>query len=132
MHMSHGDLFDRWTILRMKARLDRDAAKDLRKYDKEIRRVVQEARDYDQDVMVMLPEHIAQLAEANAKIWVSEASIRKEYSDDPAAQEDLSLEEVGRRALEIRDYNKLRVEAKKALDFIFGDTPDNKVDHASQ
>ena len=126
MKMSHGEMFDRWTILRMKARLDPDAAKDLERYDAEIDPI------FNAGDCVEILGHIAQLAEANAKIWLTEASIRQEYKDDPAAQQVLSLDEVGKRALEIRGYNRLRVEAKKALDILFGDTPDNKVDHASQ
>jgi len=128
MRMPWGDFFDRWTILLMKSRLDNDAGKELSKYDAELKRVMYE-EDFDRAQLMCA---VAQLAEANGKIWIVEASIRQEYKDDSEAQEELSLEEVGSRALRIRGYNKLRVEAKNRINMLFGDTPDNKVQHASQ
>lgn len=125
MRMPWGDFFDRWTILRMKARLDAAAAEELSRYEAEL-------AELTSSDLAMVMGSVAQLAETNAKIWLVEASIRQEYGDDAEAQEDLSLEEVGRRALRIREYNKLRIQAKNRINSLFGDAPDNKVQHASQ
>ena len=62
--------------------------------------------------------------ESNAKIWMLEGDIRK--------GKKMPLEEVGRRAILIRDHNKDRVAAKEQIDLMFGHTPDVKVDHASE
>jgi hypothetical protein len=43
----------------------------------------------------------------------------------------MPLEEVGKRALEIRDHNKLRIAAKREIDIFYGHAPDVKVEHAS-
>ena len=126
--MKTSDILDRWTILRMKARFDDCAKTELKAYTDELAALAK-SEAWRRHYMFMT-EAVVQLAEANGKIWVCEAAIRQEYNNDPA-RKDLSLEEIGRRALEIRGYNKLRVEAKQAIDTIFGDVPDKKVDHAS-
>jgi hypothetical protein len=130
MKVKMSDFFDRFTILHMKARLDKNAKIELMKFKTELRRVKRdEVWSRSSDLLV---PWIMQLAEANAKIWVKEASIRKEYVSDNEADQDLALNEIGKRALEIRDYNKLRIEAKNAIDQIYGDILDVKVNHASE
>lgn len=121
MEMKKSDLLDRWTILLMKARLDASAKLELENCDQEAHNAVEKVGLHS----------LMQLMEANAKIWALEASIRQEYKDDSQSSSKLSLEEVGRRALQIREYNKLRIEAKTLIDASFGETPDKKVDHAS-
>lgn len=130
MKMKHGDLFDRWTILQMKARLDDDAKTELEEYEIEIRAIMK-TNTWHAHGHKLLAE-IAALAEANGKIWITEAALRKQYDSDTDAKENLTLEQIGARALRIREYNKIRVEAKQHIDQIFGDVPDKKVDHASQ
>jgi len=56
---------------------------------------------------------IDRLCIANIKISILESDIRKGKEDE------LGLEEVGRRALEIRDINKERVALKNTLKDIF-------------
>lgn len=64
---------------------------------------------------------------ANIKISILESDIRK------GKEAELGLEEVGRRALEIRDINKERVALKNALKDIFQDGfKDIKVKHRSE
>lgn len=121
MEMKKSDILDRWTILIMKARLDVNAKLELDDCDLEVRSIVEKVGLYA----------LMQLMEANAKIWALEASIRQEYKDDSQSSSKLSLEEIGRRALQIREYNKLRIEAKTLIDVSFGQIPDKKIDHAS-
>ena len=52
---------------------------------------------------------INQLLDANKKMWDAEHAIRKGLDDD------LGLEEVGRRAINIRDYNRERVAIKNDI-----------------
>jgi len=69
---------------------------------------------------------IDRLCIANIKISILESDIRKGKEDE------LGLEEVGRRALQIRDINKERVALKNTLKEIFMDGfKDIKVKHRS-
>lgn len=69
---------------------------------------------------------IDRLCIANIKISILESDIRQGKEDQ------LGLEEVGRRALEIRDINKERVALKNTLKEIFQDGfKDIKVKHRS-
>jgi hypothetical protein len=117
MRMKQSDVMDRWTILLMKARVDQSAKAELEEYQREGNDIFS-GTEWRQ----LLP-WIMQLMEANAKIWVLESAIRN--------GKDMPAEEVGRRAIEIREYNKLRVAAKHSIDAWFGQSPDVKVDHAS-
>ena len=130
MIMSEGEICDRYTILRMKARLDEGSAKILEEYDVEVKLLMEKAAR--QGLSGRFLDSLLALQEANSKIWMLEASMRKEFKNDPAAQETLSDAEFGRRAMAIRDHNKFRVQAKAEIDELFGRTPDVKVDHASQ
>lgn len=129
MQMKMSDVVDRWTILRMKARLTQDVSEELRALDFEVMRLLvsKEFTDYPFECL----RAISQIMEANAKIWVLEASIRKEFEGDDLSAEKLALEDIGRRALAIRNINRIRVQGKKELDTIFNNDPDVKVDHAS-
>lgn len=127
--MKKSDILDRWTILLMKSRFDKDAQKELGEIYAVAKGLVD---DIFQNGGTGYVVAIMQLMEANAKIWVLEASIRREYEDGLTKDDkDLPLDEVGRRCLEIRDHNKLRIEAKKLIETYFGGIPDNKVNHAS-
>jgi len=69
---------------------------------------------------------IDRLCIANIKISILESDIRKGKEDE------LGLEEVGRRALQIRDINGERVALKNTLKDIFKDGfTDIKVKHRS-
>jgi len=70
---------------------------------------------------------IDRLCIANIKISILESDIRQGKEDE------LGLEEVGRRALEIRNINRERVALKNNLKEIFGDGfQDIKVKHGSE
>lgn len=115
MEMSPGEICDRYTILRMKSELD-DA-------------LLPSAVDYGETVLGFVKKHpwivswLLELMEANAKIWMLESDIRN--------HKKMTLAEVGRRAILIRDHNARRVAAKEAIDKAFGAVPDRKFDHIS-
>ncbi len=69
---------------------------------------------------------VGELEEANKAVWDAEAAIRA------GQDEDLGLEEIGRRALHIRDVNRVRVGIKNRISDLAGDgMQDVKVNHAS-
>ena len=73
-----------------------------------------------------LIEQIVILANSNADIWHLEADIRKGNTAE------MGLEEVGRRALQIRDKNKLRIGATNQINKITkSGYQDKKVEHCS-
>lgn len=123
--MKRSDLLDRWTILVMKSRLDDSAKKEFESYGPIVEHMMFELKF--EGTMCLL-----QLMEANAKIWILEASIRQECDNDSASKDKLTMEEVGRRAIQIREWNSLRVGAKQKLDELFGEPPDKKIDHVSE
>ena len=152
MEMKMSDFLDRWTILQMKARFDENAKKELAIYDKEL---LETFKKDQAEVRPSTPEaglvrthslyflkSILELMESNGKIWEHEAGIRNEFNKDPANQGDQTvkdgvdltqeqLAEIGRKTLRIRELNKMRVNAKKKIDTIFGQIPDTKVSHQS-
>ena len=130
MNMPEGEVCDRYTILRMKARLDAKSAILLKQYDKEFRVIMEHAVQTGFEDVLM--DRMLMLQEANSRIWMLEASMRKEFKDDPAAQEELDMAEFGKRALAIRDINKFRVKAKADIDELFGRIVESKVEHASE
>ena len=62
----------------------------------------------------------------NGKIWDLESDIRR------GKEGELGLEEVGRRALQIRDFNAKRIEAKNRIAELVGGFKETKFNHASQ
>ena len=71
-------------------------------------------------------EFVIKLKEVNGKIWDLESDIRK------GKESELGLEEVGRRAIMIRELNKIRVGYKNEMVKIYGEGfEDIKMNHAS-
>lgn len=70
---------------------------------------------------------IEKLIEINGKIWDLESDIRK------GKEEELGLEEVGRRAIKIREFNKIRIGYKNEMVKKYGEGfEDIKMNHASE
>jgi len=67
---------------------------------------------------------IIRIAQANLSIWDLEHSVRN------AAEGSISLAEVGRRSIMIRNTNKVRIEAKNMLDS--GIHVEEKMKHLSE
>ena len=75
---------------------------------------------------VPLGDLVDRLTIVNNRIWHKESAIRS------GKEQELGLEEVGRRALEIRDLNAERIALKNALNELSGEGfKDVKVDHVS-
>ena len=68
---------------------------------------------------------IAQLADINGQMWDAEAAIRQ------GQDANLGLEEIGRRALRIRDLNRERIAIKNRISHLANDgMADVKVNYA--
>jgi len=70
---------------------------------------------------------VSKLKDVNGKIWDLESDIRK------GKEAELGLEEVGRRAIAIRELNKIRVGYKNVMVKLYGEGfEDIKMNHASE
>jgi len=70
---------------------------------------------------------VSKLKDINGKIWDLESDIRK------GKEAELGLEEVGRRAIQIREFNKVRVGYKNEMVKIYMEGfEDIKMNHASE
>lgn len=74
-----------------------------------------------------LSQLITDLAKVNGEMWDAEWAIRKGLDDD------LGLEEIGRRALKIRDLNRVRISIKNQITHTVNqpEFADCKMNHAS-
>ncbi len=131
MKLSTGDFFDRWVILHQKATFDTTAASELELFNKELDLLLKEEKFRQTISSVEFFRQLTLLSVTNAKIWENEAAIRQSYKDDPANDKQLTLEEIGRRTLIIRDHNKIRVASKNKINELFGELKDNKINHQS-
>lgn len=69
---------------------------------------------------------IEELYTINGKIWDLESDIRK------GKDGELGLEEIGRRAIAIRELNNVRIFQKNVVAQRFGEFGENKYNHASE
>ena len=114
-----GEFFDRFTILIKKASVDFENHNEL------VHRYVEvlEDNNLDGDLFRLLCE----LQVANLNIWYLESEIRK------GKEGELGLQEVGKRALAIREYNAVRVGTIDKINALFGiKNKERKVDHVSE
>ncbi len=119
MEMPISEIIDRCSILQLKR--ERLPLHDA--LQKECERF--EAHITSHPLHQRINEHLKTLKEVNGKIWDLESDIRK------GKEGELGLEEVGRRALAIRDLNGERIRLKNAIAEEMGEFGDVKVDHAS-
>lgn len=120
MEMPLNEMIDRCSILALK----RERLPENEKLVAECERFESElGKHVDQDT---IKKHFALLKEVNGKIWDLESDIRK------GKEGALGLEEVGRRALAIRDLNAERIRLKNVIAEELGEFGDIKVDHASR
>ncbi len=81
----------------------------------------------NEDGIDVKEEWIDGLVEINGKCWDIEAAIRQ------GRDEELGFEEIGRRAIQLRDLNRIRIERKNRVAEEIGmDFFEVKGDHASQ
>jgi hypothetical protein len=104
MNISAAEMADRYSICRLKFQRIGDEVKP------EMDALEEELKRYPNVEL-----YVAKLTAVNAKIWDLEADIRA------GKEGTLGLEEVGRRALKIRDLNKIRVSIKNEMVEAFKD-----------
>ena len=120
MKMPIGEILDRYSIAVLKKERA-NADNDIELID-----LLKEIEDYKQKDSEFINHKINQLIEINGMIWDLESDIRK------GREGELGLEEVGRRAIKIREFNKIRVGYKNDVVEVFGEGyKDIKMNHAS-
>ncbi len=119
--MSISDILDRYSIAILKK--ERGNANN----DIEINDLFEEIEKYRIKNPDVISEYIEKFISINGLIWDLESDIRK------GLENILGLEEVGRRALKIREYNKIRVGYKNNLVSVFDEGyKDIKINHVSE
>jgi len=112
--MPLADILDRMSIAIIKKHVaNLDTSTEIEDY-----RAAAEAYKLD-------PDWLIKLLVFNALIWSAESDIRK------GRDGELGLAEVGRRAIDIRNFNSLRMKVKEEISKRCGERFDVKVDHAS-
>ncbi len=108
MQASLGDLSDRLSIAIRKRRIQAGSVCDEEVEDlcQSILEIFKQLKDGDQKELF---KNICQLCDLNNSIWHLEFDIRT------GKEKEIGLEVVGRRALEIREYNKHRVGIKSKM-----------------
>lgn len=121
--MPIAELCDRLTIAQLKLERLSDDEINKSELQKQIE-YYESGVDTKNKVLVKL---VLDLHEINGKMWDAEYAIRK------GLDEDLGLKEIGRRALKIRDLNRVRVKVKNEITDVVGqpEFKDCKMNHAS-
>ncbi len=115
--MSIGEVVDRWTISYLKhfrAQIDTHL---------ECWACQEHCQNYDQET---IKYYFNRLLKINGDIWNLESDIRQ------GKEGELGFEEVGRRALQIRDFNGIRISLKNELNLQCNEGfQEIKINHAS-
>jgi len=115
MKMPISEITDRYSIALLKK--ERADANNM----EEINTLYKELIQYPDSL-----EFVNKLKDVNGKIWDLESDIRK------GKEGELGLEEVGRRAIAIRELNKIRVGYKNQMVLLYKEGfEDIKMNHAS-
>jgi len=122
MEMPLPEILDRMSILKLK--IERIEEPHLQK---EMSAYEVALKEFENKGINIKQEWIDELYKINSDIWDLEADIRK------GKEGELGLEEVGRRALLIRDINKKRIGVKnKIIEETGSGFKDVKMAHASE
>lgn len=118
--MPISEILDRYSIaILKKERANAENEKEIFDLNKEI-------ENYKNMNEEIIENYIQKLIEINGQIWDLESDIRK------GKEGLLGLEEVGRRAIKIRENNKIRVTYKNEIVEIFEEGyKDIKINHVS-
>lgn len=120
--MPLAEILDRMSIVKLK--IERIGEPHLIKEYEEYEKAVQEFKDKG---IIVKDEWLNELYKTNGIMWDLESDIRK------GKENELGLEEVGRRAIAIRDLNKQRIAIKNRVVEETGlGFKDVKMNHASQ
>jgi len=120
MKMPISEILDRYSIAILKReRADAENSKEINDLQSEIDK-------YSEEHYEFINQKIKDLIEVNGNIWDLESDIRK------GKEGELGLEEVGRRAIKIREFNKVRITYKNNVVDYFGEGyKDIKMNHVS-
>ena len=111
------ELFDRLAIAEVKFKKTQANERELIWYQKQV-------QDFDLTVVSNLYDD---LKEIHYEIWLLEAELKS------GKEEELPLEEIGRRAIAIRNKNNERIRIKNAMADLLGDgIREVKRDHLSE
>ena len=94
-------------------------------FDEQYKEIIDSITEEKQYLTGELAAAILKVGIFNSDIWNLEAAIRNE-------DKSLTYEEIGRRAIKIREYNKERIKAKNEITKLVGGYLEKKVKHASQ
>jgi len=122
MERDAGDIIDRWAIAKLKA--ERIGAEESKKeYSWFCEGIIELETKYPAINWDSYRQHILDI---HSRIWNLESGIRQ-------GKLDHNLEEVGLRAIQIRDWNKKRVALKNEINLKTGEGfQDIKKDHGSE
>lgn len=136
------ELLDRYTIAKLKmerigeveCRLEFDALeaeiyklKNLNLLNKQMLQVDENKGIFNSPINLFLETELNQLYEINGKIWDMESQLRAGLDGE------VGLEEIGRRAIEIRNLNRIRVGIKNRIAEVTGSGyKDIKMNHVSE
>ena len=111
------ELIDRLSIAEVRQNMTNNNITELEFYQ-------QQCQDLDWS---NIDDFYTQLLQVHSEIWQLEAKLRQGRDDE------LRLEEIGRRAIEIRDYNNKRIAIRNRIADIIDtdDVREQKVDHCS-
>lgn len=120
MKLSIGDIIDRWTIAYLKFNRGKiDTLSEQSQYSNHCHQ-----KNYNQKI---IKDEFDNLLRINGNIWNLESDIRL------GKEGELGLEEVGRRAIQIRELNKQRIEVKNRLNQVFKEGfQEVKIEHGSE
>lgn len=111
------ELFDRYAIACVKWQRTKLNNEELNFYQKQIETFNAEP----------IAPHIERLIEIHNFIWELESELKT------GVEHNLPLEEIGRRAIKIRDYNNQRIAIKNSIAVALGDSVlEIKRDHLSE
>ena len=121
MEMTIGEFIDRISILLHKAqKIGEESYPEFVKYAEEF------LLELPAEDFVELMKGFRELYRINGEIWKLEFDIRR------GKEEELGIEVVGKRALEIRGWNHKRIAEQNRLIEVFGGFKNIKKDHLSE
>ena len=121
--MSVADIADRFSILVLKNARSGVCAEELKEYVTAMWECLRNQSNTEEALFTFTA--VCLLIEVNASIWDLEADIRA------GKEGDLTREEVGTRALRIRDLNKKRIALKNNIAVVMRQPTETKINHAS-
>jgi hypothetical protein len=122
--LPHLELIDRLCIARVKYERTSGGNKDeLEWYEDRYKEMI---TDLSADQLSRLQCDIEEITRIHNKIWDLEWQLKS------GVEHLLPMDEIGRRAIAIRDWNNKRIRYKNSISELFGQTPrEIKMDHLS-